>query len=577
MKIKFFILAVACGLASISFSQNVGVNSDGSAPESGVMLDVKGTNPLTTTGTQNVFQIKSFDASTSALKLRMILGTNAAAANTYGGLEVYDAANAAYRALALQPNGGNVGVGTSSPSTILDVVSSSFSNRGITNQYIVSDNNGPYLSFQKSRGSVGAYTPLLSGDVVGALFFYGNDATASIGNFQPGGYIRLKADENWSGTAHGSHLEFWTTKNTTTSTSERMRIDDAGNVGIGTTSPSYLLHVYSNQNTGVYQANENANTGASVLAGMLAKTDAGLAGFQLASIANGGWAEFGSSGSGGVYYSVWNNSGDHIFRTTALNTERMRITSAGNVGIGQTVPTARLHVSYLSPSAGMYACKIQNTGTAASAPGAALIVSNGYPAAQGAENYEVFGVYGNNFGSSYLTVSDDGHVGIGTINPGSPYTLAVNGQPGANGYTAFTNYSDARLKKNIADISSSLDKIMRLRPVQFNYNEEYLNLYNDTSSLSRLQKGFIAQEVKEIFPEMVGCVKVKGKEYYDLNLSNLQIYMVKAMQEQQKMIEEQKEIIVSLQKENQENKTTISLMGKRLSEIETAFSQTTMK
>ena len=48
---------------------------------------------------------------------------------------------------------------------------------------------------------------------------------------------------------------------------------------------------------------------------------------------------------------------------------------------------------------------------------------------------------------------------------------------------------------------------------------------------------------------MVGTNTVKGKEYYDLNLSNLPVYLVKAMQEQQQMIEQQNKKIEALENE----------------------------
>ena len=56
----------------IAFSQNIGISTDGSSAEAGVMLDVKGTNSYSTTATQNIFQVKSFDASGNELKLIMI-------------------------------------------------------------------------------------------------------------------------------------------------------------------------------------------------------------------------------------------------------------------------------------------------------------------------------------------------------------------------------------------------------------------------------------------------------------------------------------------------------------------------
>ena len=121
-----------------------------------------------------------------------------------------------------------------------------------------------------------------------------------------------------------------------------------------------------------------------------------------------------------------------------------------------------------------------------------------------------------------------GNFGIGTSSPG--YKLTVNGQPGANGYTAFANYSDSRLKENITDLEATnvLDKICTIRPVTFNYNELS---GHDEATRSRRISGFIAQELMEVFPDMVGTINKKDFEYYDTNLSNLNLYLVKAIQE----------------------------------------------
>jgi hypothetical protein len=157
-------------------------------------------------------------------------------------------------------------------------------------------------------------------------------------------------------------------------------------------------------------------------------------------------------------------------------------------------------------------------------------------------------VIGNGTGTSArsdaMVVLKNGNTGIGVSAP--TYRLQVNGQPAANGYTQFTNYSDARLKTNITDLESSLEKIIALRPISYNYNETYLKLYNDTTSLAKVHKGFIAQEIKEVFPEMVGTVNIEGTEYFDLNLSNLPVYTIKAIQEQQAQIEAQQKLINEL-------------------------------
>lgn len=113
--VLFFFLTIA---ALACRAQNIGINTDGTSGETGVMLDVKGINSLATNGSENIFQIKSFDASATALKLRLALGTGA---TLYGAIEVYDASAALNRTLALQPSGGNIAIGQTSAAQALDI------------------------------------------------------------------------------------------------------------------------------------------------------------------------------------------------------------------------------------------------------------------------------------------------------------------------------------------------------------------------------------------------------------------------------------------------------------------------
>ncbi|MEL7248079.1 MAG: tail fiber domain-containing protein [Bacteroidota bacterium] len=127
-----------------------------------------------------------------------------------------------------------------------------------------------------------------------------------------------------------------------------------------------------------------------------------------------------------------------------------------------------------------------------------------------------------------------GNLAVGTLSPPANYKLVVNGQPAANGFTQFTNYSDRRLKQNIQPINSALDRLTQLRPVSFRYNEK---TGYDSTALATTFHGFIAQELQAIFPEMVGDVQLNGDTYLDANLSSLPVYLVKAMQEQQVLID----------------------------------------
>jgi hypothetical protein len=146
---------------------------------------------------------------------------------------------------------------------------------------------------------------------------------------------------------------------------------------------------------------------------------------------------------------------------------------------------------------------------------------------------------------STVTTELLGNVGIGIANP--TYKLQVNGKPAANGYTAFTNYSDARLKKNINYLSDGyLAKIMELKPATFQYNS--LSGY-DQATQDRTITGFVAQDMKKVFPNMVGTTTISGTQYYDTDLSALQVYSVKAIQEQQAEIDAQQKLIDKLQAE----------------------------
>jgi hypothetical protein len=87
--------------------------------------------------------------------------------------------------------------------------------------------------------------------------------------------------------------------------------------------------------------------------------------------------------------------------------------------------------------------------------------------------------------------------------------------------------SDQRLKKNIVTIPHALEKVLALRGVTFNWKD---------SSDPKKMMGMIAQEVKQVVPELVFQNESDG--YYGINYGETTGLLVEAIKEQQKMIQE---------------------------------------
>ncbi len=104
--------------------------------------------------------------------------------------------------------------------------------------------------------------------------------------------------------------------------------------------------------------------------------------------------------------------------------------------------------------------------------------------------------------------------------------------------------SDRRYKTNIVDLNPALDKIMRLRPVKFDYLEEKDNL-NTLDSTRMNNVGLIAQELLEVVPEAVQYLS--PDDIYMVSYTTLIPFLIKSIQEQQTLIESQQLQIEELQ------------------------------
>jgi len=281
---------------------------------------------------------------------------------------------------------------------------------------------------------------------------------------------------------------------------ESMRIDSSGNVGIGRSSPSFKLDVNGVANATYLRLGENTAVAPSADAAITRPAD-------------------------GTMALITNAS------------ERLRVDSSGNVGIGTSNPTTKLAVDggsaaqygkFNSNAANGGYLTFESSGTVHGDIGtAAQIVSGGSASdfginARGARNL----ILGTN-NAERLRVTSGGEVYIaGTTDQGA-YNLQVNGT-GVWGAGAYVNGSDSRIKEDIQPLTSGLDVVEKLNPVTYKYKETW-------SSDQSIQSGFIAQELLTALDGQIyasGVVQQGGAEgYYSVAYQNLIAVLTKAIQE----------------------------------------------
>jgi hypothetical protein len=99
--------------------------------------------------------------------------------------------------------------------------------------------------------------------------------------------------------------------------------------------------------------------------------------------------------------------------------------------------------------------------------------------------------------------------------------LQVAGTPYCSGCTAFTSNSDARLKQAIRPLAGALDTLTKLQGVSFEWRDP-----SSQGGHTGVQRGFIAQDVEQVLPEMVG---VDSAGYKTLNLTGLESLVVESI------------------------------------------------
>ena len=148
----------------------------------------------------------------------------------------------------------------------------------------------------------------------------------------------------------------------------------------------------------------------------------------------------------------------------------------------------------------------------------------------------------NSVSNPFFIVTQDGRVGVGTANPVMKFEIDY---PVSS--PAFVVTSDVRFKEDIRSLGESgsvLERVTRLRGVYYYWNESYRNLGRGDE---RRHIGLIAQEVVEVFPELV-YEWADGSGYYMVDYDGMVPVLLEALKELKVLVDAQQEKIRQLEK-----------------------------
>jgi hypothetical protein len=481
--------------------------------------------------------------------------------------------------LVVDSTNNRVGIGTDSPGHLLELKKS-----------LATDTTETLLSLENSNSS-GSSTNGVAID-----FFASADSDTT-----PDRRARIVAVEP---TASGGDIDLAFHTSASSASAERMRIDSSGNLGIGTSvissGPASTLHVHSSVSGGPVPFGSESRVTISTN-----DTAAGDNGF-LGSLFFGGQdvssAQTAFTGAGIVGYSAGdlaagNITADLLFYTqvgAGAPSEKMRLDSSGNVGIGDDSPTDQLSISKDSGNSIKLETFVGNGNDShfkfhkarggSSGPSQigttddlGTITWSGYDGSSFNQAAFIKAKASTNTGdfdaslsfgtsSEAMRIDSTGNLFVGATSQTSTETLNVTAsggmvalfkanQPSSTAvHTAFynssglaakidraglyTQVSDRSLKHDISDSTLGLKEVLNIPVRSFKWN----------GSNDYIAAGFIAQELEEALPSAVSTDEDTGLK--GRSDGNIVPVLTKAIQEQQAMIETLQAQVAELQGAN---------------------------